>query len=506
MINDADVMKAGKYRSIFYGIIVIACLLRLYGITLPLIESHQLRQAQTADVARNLYYDKMDIFHTRMSFIGDGVKPAILEFPLMHGITALAYYVFGVHEIIGRIVSILFSIGALLVMYGLARQFLSVPASLAAMGLYGLSPMNIFFSRAFMPESSMLFFMIGAVYFFLVWLDSKITRYYVLGLLFMILACLTKFTAAVILAPILTAWFLKERWTILKNSKFWAYFLVSSVSILGWMAWAHHVNSINPALAGASWFDMATAGRGVWQQLFKLSFYKFVGGSIIFLLLTPIGFIGMIAGLLYIPCGWKRSVLFMWLAAILAYFIVLSGANSGHIYYHLHLLPPAAVLFGYGVQKLLMLPDRMRNLFRSKLFLAFLALIVCGYLYGYCAFFNYMYSIRMPYVLEVAKLIRANAGEKEIIACNEPGPASEQVMAYYSEYPVRMFYSKNANSYIEDLEKYKDDGATVYVAIKSSYGDGVEDTKRRGEFRAYLNSRYRSIAQTDNYLIFDLKP
>jgi len=115
LANQSIYRNSGKYTAIFYSIIVISVLLRIYGIDLPLIESHQLRQAQTADVTRNLYYDKMDIFHTRMNVFGDGAKPAVLEFPLMQAITALTYYVSGVHEIIGRIVSIL-----LLIDFGVA--------------------------------------------------------------------------------------------------------------------------------------------------------------------------------------------------------------------------------------------------------------------------------------------------------------------------------------------------------------------------------------------------
>ena len=382
----------GKYRTIFYSIIVISALLRLYGITMPLIESHQLRQAQTADLSRNLYYDKMDILHTRMNYAGSGIRPVVLEFPVMHGITALTYYIFGVHEILGRVVSLLFSIGALLVMFGLARQFLSMPASLAAMGLYGLSPMNIFFSRAFMPESSMLFFMIAALYCFLLWMERKTFRYYLLSLLCVIFAGLTKLTAVVIFAPILVIWFYNGGWKVLKEFKFWLYCLASIVVILGWVLWAQYVNSKNPALAGVSWFEMATCGGGVWQQLFKVSFYRFMGGSIILLLLTPIGFIGSIVGLFCVQSGWKRNVLFIWLGGIIVYLLVLSGASSGHIYYYLHLLPLGAILFGYSVQKLLTFHDGILSLFRNKLVLVFSALIVCGYLYGYFLFFNYSFN------------------------------------------------------------------------------------------------------------------
>ena len=150
-----------KYEGAILAVIVILGIaMRLYGINLPLVDSHQIRQAQTAMMTRNLYEDNMNIFRTRLDFFGNVPGYIIMEFPLMHAITALLYYLFGVHEVIGRLVSVVFSVGAMFLMYGLARQFLSRVGAFAALVLYVFSPMNIFFSRAFMPESSMMFFMV----------------------------------------------------------------------------------------------------------------------------------------------------------------------------------------------------------------------------------------------------------------------------------------------------------------------------------------------------------
>lgn len=477
--------------------------MRLYGINMPFIESHQLRQAQTADIARNLYYDHMDIFHTRLSFIGDGTKPTVMEFPLMHGITALCYCVFGVHEIIGRLVSLLFSVGALLIMYGLARQFLPIIPSLAAMALYGVSPMNIFFSRAFMPESSMMFFMVAAVYFFFKWLKKKGACNYLLGIVCAIFACLAKPTAGVLFAPILAVWFLKERWGILRWSSFWAYFICAAIPILGWAFWANYISGTNSDLPPEwNWLNLMIS-RGIWQPWFTFQFYEFVSGSIILLLLTPIGFVGMIMGMFCITDKTQRSILFWWIGAIIAYFFILSGPNSGHVYYQLHLLPPAAILFGFSIQKLSEYRSNIKQLFRRNLFLMFFAVVVCGYVYGYYCFFSYMYEVRMPYDLEVAQLIKKNTTKGDIVLLNELEISTGPVIGYYSQRPTWMFNERK--NHIKKLEDFKSKGATIFAAVKSKYGDGVNDVKTNLEFWKYLNTHYHLIAQTDNYLIYDLR-
>lgn len=123
-------MKHERATALF--IILLGLTLRLYGINLPMVESHQVRQAQTAMMTRNLYEDHLDISHTRLDFFGNVPGYIIMEFPLMHGITALLYIFFGVHEFLGRLVSIAFSVGAMFLFYGLARQFLSVLGALSA--------------------------------------------------------------------------------------------------------------------------------------------------------------------------------------------------------------------------------------------------------------------------------------------------------------------------------------------------------------------------------------
>lgn len=491
-------------------IVLLGLFIRLYGISSPLVDSHQIRQAQTAMMARNLYDDNMDIFHTRLDFFGNAPGHIIMEFPLMHGITALLYYPFGVHETIGRLVSVAFSIGAMFLMYGLGRHFLSVVGAFAALALFVFSPMNIFFSRAFMPESSMMFFSVAAVYLILKWLDEKNIFLYVAAIVCAAFACLSKPTAGLIFAPILAAWFFKHRWNVLRNVDFWIYLLLSLMPLILWGAYANYFNWMNSDITGSygSWSVVITGRGGITKHWVDPSFYTAVGGSVIMLLLTPIGFIGMITGIIFVPAGEHRKVLYVWLGAIVAYFYILAGPIR-HIYYQLPLLPVASILFGFAVEWLVSNRGFFKRLFRKKWFLGLgvgiILLTLVGYGAGYFKYFLYMYdtTLRMPYVLEVSKIIKEQTPENRVILLNQPR-AIPAVLTYYSQCKTWYFLIESDQQAIARLEHLRARGATTYVAIDTKYGSGVKETKQNTMFWRYLCERYMPIAIADHYLVFDL--
>ena len=296
--------------TIMMIIVLLGLAVRLYGINLPIVDSHQIRQAQTAMMTRNLYCDNLNIFRTRLDFLGNIPGYVIMEFPLMHSITASLYYLFGVYESIGRMVNVAFSIGAMFLVYGLARRFLSQIGAFAALALYTFSPMNIFFSRAFMPESSMLFFTVGSVYFLLRWLERQTLTLYVTAVIFAAIVGLTKPTAAIIFIPLFAAWLIKYRWRLFRRFDFWFYIVLGAFPCILWVVYGHYFNLINspPFGFGDSWLKLVQS-RGITEYWFDPKFYISVGSSIVLLLLTPLGFIGTIGGFFCIRRGDQRKFL-----------------------------------------------------------------------------------------------------------------------------------------------------------------------------------------------------
>ena len=509
----SDRLKSIKWieheRAIAIVIIAVGLALRLYAIDSPFLDSHAERQAQVAMVARNLYHDGMNILCTRLDIFGNGSGCAIFEFPVVHGLAALLYYVFGEHEIIGRLVCVAFSVAAMLVMYRLARRFLPPLPALSALALYTFSPINIYFSRAFMAESSLMFFSIATVYFFLKWLEKRRFTLYFVSTACAALAFLVKPTAVVLLAPVLSAWFLKDHWGTLRRADFWLYVLLTLTPIALWTTYAQYVNAQNTDIPIPwLWASIITNRGGIFNLWIDPRFYLSMGRSIVLLLLTPIGFIGVVAGALLARPVRLRLVLYAWLIAVVASFYALAGANQGHVYYQLPLLPVAAILFGFAVARL-MNSQAVRELWRRRLVrygvLAGLLLTVVGYGAAYGWLFSYMYdtTLRMPYVPEVAKIVREQTPQDGALILNQP-ISSPTVLTYYAQrksWEFRVWTGKQA---IRDLEILHARGATTYVAIDTKYSSGVAETKQNDVFWRYLNETYTPIAISNHYVIFDL--
>lgn len=501
---------SGQEKRALFIIILLGLIARLYGIASPLVDALQIKQAHTAMIARNLFYDGMNILCTRF----DHIKGCIgLEFPLMHSIAASMYYIFGVHEIFGRLINVVFSMGAMFAMYGLARQFLSKSAALVALGLFVFSPTNIYIGRAFMVEPSMMFFEISAVYFFLKWFKKENWTNYAFAVTSAMIAFLVKPYAAMVLAPVVTAWFLKRRWGMLRRLDFWlCIFLIMTPVVL----WAFHSNTVNlnnpnlPATYKKLWLAILVGRGAILYHLSDIGFY-FKMGVWNMALLTPLGFIGMVVGCFYIPHGDQRKILYAWLGAVFAFFIIFAGANRDHPYYQLQLLPPAAILFGYAANKILEKRDNIVKVIQGKLRFSlavlFIVLLLISYGIGYIKFFSYMYnnSLRMPNVLEAADIVREQTPLNGIVLLNQPGTINGGPMCYYSKRVTREFGVESNEKAIAELERQRANGANIYVAIDTKYGSGVKNTKENQKFWEYLQEKYKPISLNDHYLIYDLR-
>src|SRR3989304_4756510 len=182
-----------KSRPALWMVLLVALAARLYSVSAPLTDGGQERQTQVAPIARNLHRETLNVLYPRMDSFAPDPGYLTLEFPLQPALMAVAYHAFGIHDVIGRLITIAFSMGSVMFMYLLAsRFFLPSSAALTATAIYALTPMSIYFGRAVFPESLLLFFTLGALYFLLRWSEGLQWRYYGLSLVFASLAFLVK--------------------------------------------------------------------------------------------------------------------------------------------------------------------------------------------------------------------------------------------------------------------------------------------------------------------------
>jgi hypothetical protein len=352
LARDPDTADTKQYhgdprrdRWILIAILALGVALRLQHLTAPLADAHNWRQTQTAMISRNLSRDGFNLWSPHVDFYCTELCSTsgllVLEFPLYNAIVALLANIFGLQEILGRLVSILFSIGAALLLYYLTKHISGVPTALFAVLYFVLSPISIFYARAFMPESLMLFAGIGALVFFHKWLKEERWPTFTVAVVFTIATFLVKFPMIHIIIPMAYMAWSKYGFGIFRErtlALFAALFLLPSA-----IWFVHSVTSPN---LGMSW---VTSDLNLLRskELYQVMWNR-LGQDV----LTSIGRILFVVGLLLGPRRTEERVLGVWLGAAILYVLVFGRGNIVHHYYQLPLVPIASIYIGKTMAQL----------------------------------------------------------------------------------------------------------------------------------------------------------
>jgi len=188
--------------------------LRLKGIHDPLLDHPGWRQGDTAAIARNFATLDPNPLHPQTDYDGPPPNYVELELQIVPFLAALLYKLFGVHEIFGRLLSIGFGLGTIVVAGRLAGfVFRSALAGITAAATYAILPGAVYYSRTFMPDTAMVFFLTLAVLAFARYLSSEreadVRGAWVPAVLGAV-AILAKPVALVLLVPVLAMWLARE--------------------------------------------------------------------------------------------------------------------------------------------------------------------------------------------------------------------------------------------------------------------------------------------------------
>jgi len=341
-------------------ILLLGVLLRSQYLDLPMAEAHRWREITNADIARNFYERSMNIFAPQVSWGGASQPYVGMEFPLMHWIAALFYQAFGEHAVIGRLVSMAFSLGTIWATFALGSWLFGVAAGRAAAFLMAISPSSVFFGRFFISDTPMVFYSVAAVLAWVVYLETRSRTACAAGTVCAALAFLVKIPALMILAPIAWAAWEERRWTALKDRGLMLG-LIAAVAAAG--LWYWHADAIfhRTGLSQAIWHPSGNYGPPIstaagpfigiyhWATVARLkdpAFYSDLLTRAWALHLTPGGFILGLFALLALWRWPRRRVVDVWLGVVLLFILVTAEGNIHHEFHQLPLLPPAALLFG----------------------------------------------------------------------------------------------------------------------------------------------------------------
>lgn len=437
-------------------ILSAALIVRLHQLSTPLADWHSWRQADTVAVTRRFVAEGIDLLRPRyddLSNIPSGKENPhgyrMVEFPFVNGLTAWVYQLIPVVQsleihVFSRIISIAFSLGSLLFIYLLVKTLSGELTAYTAAMVFALLPYNIFYSRVVLPEVPLVFFSLGALYFWQIQQTQKKTYsiYFWLSAIFMALALLLKPYIILLLAPPLTYLdYKKSGLGLFKRLDIYIYIIIALAPLVFWRMWITQFPEGIPA------FTWLLNGNNI---RFKGAFFRWIFGDRFGrLILGYFGLILLSIGIITKTTKKEGWLYFWWLIGVIIYLFVFATGNVQHDYYQIITIPIVSIFVAKGIVFLIKAPNAYfsRITSYSLLIISSLFMLAFGW-FHVRGFFN----INHPEIVEAGKV------------ANEILPQDAKVIAPYQG-DTAFLYQVNRRGWPIGggiNEKIKS-GATFYV-------------------------------------------
>jgi len=493
--------SAGKFTAVntpalLIVILVLALAVRLYHIAFPVAGFAAWRQADTAAVAKNFYENGFHITRPQIDWGGTSAGYVEMEFPLYSFLISLLYALFTPNDMWGRLLSVLCSIGAVTSLFFLVRKVLGETTALWTAAVYAFLPLNVFYTRAVMPESMMLLCSIAGVYFFAEWIDRGRARDIFLSAICIAIAALLKITALYIGMPLLFLALRKYGPAFLRQPLPWVY-AASLVLPVG--LWYYHAHQLYRA-SGLS-FGIWDYGSGKWGDFSPLLTFKFYNDvffkSIAERHLTYPGFILFVVGL-FVHRNRKEEKLFdWWLIGVMVFFAIVARGNQVHEYYQLPFTIPAAVFIGKALNKFLT-PDAFRLTWKKSR-LSLIAILLCGLsipALGFLRYSNYMEGERLDgSIFQLGNAVRTRTEPDAFILAVDEG---DPVVLYRCG--RRGWHESPDNLTPGRLKGMREQGAQYLVGTT----DFFDNDERMLKLQTVL-AQFPVVDRSETYFILDLR-
>lgn len=480
-------------------IIVIGLLLRLYKISSPLLDLYPVRQEMNAMLARSFFRNGINIFNPQADFFGSGNPYFVLQFPLIEILSAIGYYFVGLKECVGRFLSVLFSLGSIVLLYKTVKLLFEENTALLAAFLLAVLPISLYFGRTFMCESPMIFFSIGIVLSAYHWLVEGKKIWAVVCGVFSAIAFLTKIPTVYMLAIVIYLAYLRNGFKFILKKDFFLFLILSVMPALLWyslMMSEHlfgHVTEISTLLSYLTWNK----------------FYLRIFESFAIFILTPLGIPLFIMGFLMQPNHKVQGLVYVWFCALLFYLFRTPDVNAFHYYYQLPFVPVVCIFIARALSKML-----DHGFWRGTIFSNFkgstIVLVVCGIIAitSFVAIQPFYKWNRVTY--NVGKFIEANTPASTLLIagrCTQEGPL------YYTDRKGWIINESGILSYIQfykgkDFPKIEKEIDLVEFLITKGadlyFTTNIKAFKSDRILEDYMHSHFEILKQGEGFIIFDL--
>jgi len=361
------ISKLARYSQVFIlsAILGISLLLRLYRWDRPLADWHSWRQADTASVTREYVDNGIFLlspkYHDLSNIPSGKDNPEgyrMVEFPFVNATIAATYELtdgFGLPvHVFSRLWNILFSLGSIVFIFLLVRLLTTARTGLVTALIYGIMPFNLFFHTTVLPEVPLVFFSLGALYFWVRYVHNQRRLDLFFFALMTMLALLLK-PLFIFFVPALMYLLIKQYgFTSMFRPPLW---LAALVIIIPFGLWRYWIQQFPEGIPAASWLLNSDGIRfkGAWfRWLFADRFGRLILG---YWGLIPFG-IGVV-----LKPNQKSGWFFHWLLfGVLAYLSVFATGNVTHDYYQIFIVPILSIFVGIGIDYLLFQTPKIKVL------------------------------------------------------------------------------------------------------------------------------------------------
>ncbi|MBU3957133.1 glycosyltransferase family 39 protein [Patescibacteria group bacterium] len=473
-------------------ILLLGLCLRLYKVDIPLADHHSWRQADTAAVARNFIKEGFDFLHPKIDNMTPVSKEMVfnprryffVEPPIYQTIVAGLYSLFGVQEKLARMVSIAFSLGAIVFLYLLVRKLTNQWVGLLASFFMAALPFSIYYSRVVMPETEMLFTSLTMLYFFLLWLEKQTWQRFGLAVFFAAWALTLKIFPLFLALPMLYLVWRKWGLKFVKQKPLYLFVIIALLPFALWRLW---ISQYPEGIPSYVWLFNLYGIR------FRPAFFRWIFAERISKLI--LGYWGLpllVFGLILKPRKKEGWFFYWWLAAFFTYVTIFASGNVTHDYYQIPFIPLAAIFLAKGSYWLLVDARQQFN----RLLCCLLFVVCCLFMLGFS-----WYEVKGFYLIQggvdLAGLAVDELTPKDTLVLT--GDSNDATLLYNTN---RHGWTGGYASYFpnekESLNKAREMGAEFYVTTK------VKELKDM-DFGQFLYQEFKLVKETDQYAIFDLR-
>lgn len=349
--QSAQPAQGRHFPAVFWALLALTAAVRLIRVARPLLGNFATKNCVYAMIARNWAEGRAGLFYPTLDLLSreDGSRSLhLLEFPVSVYLSGWLWRTLGGSlDVWGRATSVGFSIASVALMFLLVRRRHGQTAAAAAGLVLALSPLGIICGQSFMLDASLVFFTLATFYSLDRWLAAGRMGWLPAATACFALLLLTKVYMLVLLLPLAYMVLRGERST---GRRYATLALGAAAAILPAALWSAHAlrtaatDSPSAARVYTSLQGNLDAYRPPDPLLRRPDFYRGVLDNLTGVVLTPVGFMLLLAGML--DRRWRQYA--AWLLAMAVLVLALPRKFHEMNYYYMAVLPPLCIVAGLG--------------------------------------------------------------------------------------------------------------------------------------------------------------